>query len=164
MHDPMVVLFDIRYPWWEKTSWKRRYHKSFVTVWHVEPNGHDSGEICKGRFSSGLSWTTLKFAARHVRHLRIQIRPYDRVKRWLFNRCAECGHRFLWKQGQTGYMSSDDVLHYPCMNLLQARMNLDDLTKYVTFGSDDTKESRELLGWDDKNAIWRAEYRLKNLP
>ena len=63
-------------------------------------------------------------------------------------------------------MSSDDVLHYPCMNLRMARMNLDDLTKYITYGSvaDMSRESQDLLGWDDKNALWRAEYRLKNLP
>ena len=71
MHDPMVVAFEIRRPWPErqarpfgKTRWRFRgafwniagrglYWPGLVTIWHVEPEGRDSGRRdgsdCQGR-------------------------------------------------------------------------------------------------------------------
>jgi len=48
MHDPMVVAFEIRRPWPRRRRLVgRRYWPALITIWHVEPNGHDSGEVCK---------------------------------------------------------------------------------------------------------------------
>lgn len=151
MHDPMVVVFEVRRPWptrRDKSGW--RYWPPVVTVWHNEPRGHDSGTICKGMGSSGLSPHNLLWAVRHVSHLSAQVQPYLRVKRWLFDRCPECKRRFFWKDGRFGYMSSDAVYHDQCMSLRHVRSQLDDLTAYVRATADD-------------NARWRVEYRLRHI-
>jgi hypothetical protein len=156
MHDPMVVAFEIRrpwpqrsvsgssgsrwqvrynhvhfedrdapgicggcghsmtdtrqqFPWWRRSSYssfwtlagRRYYWPSMVTVWHVEPDGRDSGEVCKHstrwqepdgtwRSKSNRAWRW------HVWHWRVQVALAGKVKRFLFERCIECGRRFPW--------------------------------------------------------------------
>ncbi len=165
MHEPQVVLFDVRLPFprrnrwpskteterwtfgrWRRTNpenlgdpvlpwcrpaaWKpaiagRRYQwRTFATVWHNEPSGHDSGTICKGMRGSDASLHNLAWAARHWRHLSVQVHPYQRVQQWLFARCDECGFRFLWKQSRHGYMNSDKVYHDKCMTVRALRSQL----------------------------------------
>lgn len=162
MHDPWVVVFEIRRPWPQRSKgfsvhrgrrWKFSgafwtlagrtfYWPDWVTVWHVEPKGADSGTVCKGMGGSGLSWRNLKFAVRHWHHLKIHVQPYRRVKRWLFDHCAECGYRFLWKSDRCGYMSSDKVYHGSCMALRQARSQLEDAARALTFTADRTERWR----------------------
>jgi hypothetical protein len=87
MHDPMVVAFDIPRPWPRRNSLGgRRYWPALITVWHVEPGGHDAFEVCK--HSSHWQW--------HVWHWKVQIRPLQQLKRFLFERCIECGRRYPW--------------------------------------------------------------------
>lgn len=116
MHDPMVVAFEIRRSlpqrqrygklptrrfewkrhgsWWKPGSWspfmvafgRSWYFPSMMTVWHVEPDGRDAFEVCKSR--GHWRW--------HVWHWRIQISLAQKVKRFLFERCIECGRRFPW--------------------------------------------------------------------
>jgi hypothetical protein len=147
MHDPMVVAFEIRRPWPQRSKlhdakpeglrWTMRlrhkcgswcgdkqaaharrnpfpwwrpgsysvfwtiaghgyYWPTLITVWHVEPNGHDSGEVCRhyrrwqnpdGTWSSKIlhGW---RF---HIHHWKIQVRPLQDLRRWLLTRCAWCG-------------------------------------------------------------------------
>lgn len=73
-----------------------------------------------------------------------------RVHRWITDRCAGCGRRFLWRDVRHSYPSSDRVWHEVCMSLLQVRGQLDDLTAYVRFSADAT-------------AKWRVEHRLQGL-
>jgi hypothetical protein len=69
VHDPLVVAFEIRRPWprrdraydekpgrvslhsWRGPFWviggKGFYWPTMVTVWHREPGGRDSGEVCR---------------------------------------------------------------------------------------------------------------------
>lgn len=122
MHDPKVVVADIRlpipkrarwkdakngqprwtfgrrrrtnaenlgepvYPWWRPNgydpriagrAWQWRY---FLTIWHNEPGGADSGTVCKGR---GKRW--------HLSHLSIQWHQKQALRRWLITRCEWCG-------------------------------------------------------------------------
>lgn len=35
---------------------------------------------------------------RHIHHWRIQIHPLQKLRRWLFTRCATCGHRLGWNE------------------------------------------------------------------
>jgi hypothetical protein len=87
MHDPMVVAFDIPRPWPRRNRFSgRRYWPALITVWHVEPGGHDAFEVCK--HSSHWQW--------HVWHWKVQIRPLQQLKRFLFERCIECGRRYPW--------------------------------------------------------------------
>jgi hypothetical protein len=123
MHDPMVVAFEIRRPWPQKSSvggrsskrwevkirggkWWRPgawspfvrafgrswYFPAMVTVWHVEPGGRDSGEVCKhwvdGKPKRSWRW--------HVHHWKIQVALVQKLHRKLFERCQECGRGYPW--------------------------------------------------------------------
>lgn len=121
MHDPDVVAFAVRRPWPRRDSfraptagrrWKATFRSPFwtvagrglyfppiITVWHHEPGGRDSGQVCKhyartqdpqtGKWSSeikhGWRW--------HVHHWRIQIHPLQRLRRRVLTRCAWCSGR-----------------------------------------------------------------------
>jgi hypothetical protein len=85
MHDPLVVLFEIKRPWPRTTKGKtttRRYWPALITVWHREPNGHDSGTICA---RSSRTW--------HIHHWKVQICPLQKLRRWALTRCEWCGGR-----------------------------------------------------------------------
>ena len=100
MHDPLVVAFEIRRPWptrRDSTGW--RHWPSLVTVWHREPGGHDSGEVCKHyrRMLNPFTgeWRT-EFHQRwrfHVHHWKVQVHPLQEWRRRLLTRCAWCGGR-----------------------------------------------------------------------
>lgn len=70
------------------------YWPALITVWHVEPGGRDSGEVCK-------HWRTHRDGQRvpsrrwkwHVHHWRVQLRPLGTFRRWALTRCAWCGGR-----------------------------------------------------------------------
>lgn len=100
MHDPMTVAFDIARPWPKRVRWGKRrwYWPAVITIWHVEPGGRDSGDVCKhhrrwqepdGTWRSkplrGWRW--------HVWHWRIQVRPLQALRRWALTRCEWCGGR-----------------------------------------------------------------------
>ena len=134
MHDPSVLLFDV--------------HLVRLDIWHDEPGGHDTGEVCGNppmRLGARIGW-----AIRHVRHLHYRWWPYLKVRRWLVDRCADCGRRFRWKDSRHGYQSSDKVWHDVCMSLRHVRSQLDDMTAYLRAEA-------------DSDARWRVEYRLDQL-
>jgi hypothetical protein len=136
MHDPSHLLFGIR-------AWRIR-----LDIWHNEPGGADAFTVCG--MSPEKGWARIRWAIRHARHLHYRFWPYLHVKRWIKDRCAGCGRRFLWKDSRHSYMGSDKVWHDPCMSLRHVRGQLDDITGYVR-------------GTADWNARWRVEYRLKGI-
>lgn len=136
MHDPSHLIFGIRI---------RRVR---LDIWHDEPGGADAWTVCGMSPRSG--WARIWWAIQHARHLHYRFWPYLLVRRWIKDRCAECGRRFLWKDARHSYMSSDAVYHNQCMSLRHVRGQLDDITGY-------------LRGTADANARWRVEYRLKHL-
>lgn len=92
------------FPWWRPRGWDwdvtiSGHHYRFptlVTIWHAEPNGHDSGEICKhfdrvqdgnGRWQykirHGWRW--------HIHHWRLQVHALQTLRRRLLTRCEWCG-------------------------------------------------------------------------
>lgn len=118
MHDPLVVAFEIRRPWprrekhpltrhtgrWEIQGafWTlaglHLYWPSLITVWHVEPRGHDSGTVCphfRRYRDEDAEWQTkvLHGWRWHVHHWRIQVHPLQELRRRLLTRCAWCGGR-----------------------------------------------------------------------
>lgn len=119
MHDPMVVAFEIRRPWPRRDSWvpkhsprwsitmrspfwmlagRRYYFPSLVTVWHVEPRGHDSGEVCKHyrrwQDNDGKWHMKILHGWRfHAHHMHVQVIPAQKLRRWALTRCAWCGGR-----------------------------------------------------------------------
>ena len=119
-----------------------------LDIWHREPGGHDSGEVCGRPPKRGIR--RVVWAVRHARHLRLRWWPYQHVRRWIVDRCAGCGRRFAWREARYSYQSTDRVWHDPCMSLRHVRSQLDDLTGYA-------------LGTADDNARWRANYRLTGI-
>lgn len=94
------------FPWWRLRSYspfwtlagKGFYWPALIVVWHVEPDGKDSGEVCPhyrrwqdadGKWQSkilhGWRW--------HVHHWRIQVPPLRHLRRRLLTRCTWCGGR-----------------------------------------------------------------------
>lgn len=39
----------------------------------------------------------------HVWHWRLQLHPWQKLKRWLFKRCGHCGERFGWNESPITY-------------------------------------------------------------
>lgn len=123
MHDPLTVAFEIRRPWPRRYKARtvdgrelpaRHYWPALITVWHREPGGLDSGEVCRP-FGS---W---RF---HVHHWRIQVHALQALRRRLLTRCAWCGGRSVkgdavnvshqwdgprgrWWQGEPGLYHGD---------------------------------------------------------
>ena len=148
MHDPMTVAFEIRRPWPRRSDYgkssprwsfrgpfwqiagRRYYWPSLITIWHVEPGGHDSGDVCK-RYTRTQDpdtgkWTTthLRGWRWHVHHWRIQVQPLQALRRTLLTRCAWCHGRSTktdpvntshqwdaprgrWWQGESGLFHGD---------------------------------------------------------
>lgn len=115
MHDPLVVAFEIRRPWPSRTKspypdrwgikWPylhlagRGYRfPCMITVWHREPDGRDSGEVCKQhrrvRDKDGdWQWKFHHGWRFHVHHWHIQVSPLQDLRRRLLTRCTWCGGR-----------------------------------------------------------------------
>lgn len=102
MHDPLVVAFEIKRPW--PRSYKartvngeelpaHRYWPALVTVWHREPGGHDSGEVCRHYRRDGDRVTVTPGWRFHVHHWKIQVPPLQKLRRRLLTRCTWCGGR-----------------------------------------------------------------------
>jgi hypothetical protein len=137
MHDPSVLVFSVR--------------KIRLDVWHDEPNGADSGTVCKGMGGSDLTLHNVFWAIEHRRHLHFRFWPYLRVKCWLIDRCEECGRRFFWKDARHGYMNGDAVYHDKCMALTHVRGNLAEADDYIIDPYSMNSTAR-----------WRVEYRLQD--
>ncbi len=49
VHDPMTVVFQIRYPWpWPRQNWgrERAPRETVVTIWHVDPETDGTNDSC----------------------------------------------------------------------------------------------------------------------
>ena len=163
MHDPMTVAFSIRRPWpgrprpvksgprwrfrfhhrpwWDPSDWyshwriagREVYFPSLLTVWHVEPGGADSGDVCPqyvrwqdeggkwhGKGLNGWKW--------HVHHWRLQVHPLQYWRRRLLTRCEECGrkgspnHSHQWDRERGPWWKGERGLYHPeCSSLVLAR-------------------------------------------
>lgn len=132
------------FPWWRPSSYRAFwtlagqgwYWPPIVTIWHVEPGGHDSGEVCKhwrrvrnldgtwgSSYSHGWKW--------HVHHWRIQMHPAQALRRWALTRCEWCRGRSIkgdqvnvshqwdresgpWWRGERG------LYHHDCSSIASA--------------------------------------------
>jgi hypothetical protein len=116
MHDPEVVAFTLLRPWpqrqsrpFGKSRWRFHGHfwniagiglywPSLITVWHVEPGGRDSGEVCKHHRrwrDENDEWQSVPIRSWrwHVHHWRIQVHPLQHLRRWALTRCEWCHGR-----------------------------------------------------------------------
>ena len=133
--------------WWNPRYWspfqvafgREWYFPSLVTVWHVEPKGHDSGTICKhwNRWQDDTGEWHAKSINRwrwHFWHWHIQIPPVQTVKRFLFERCIECDRRFPWNYSPVSHQWDHDrpkwfrinklAYHHECSSLVHARRTI----------------------------------------
>lgn len=157
MHDPLVVAFEIRRPWPKRTTlgaangrWRFRgafwtvagrnlYWPDLVTIWHREPNGRDSGEVCKHytRYQDADGKWQYRFHGRwklHVHHWKIQIHPLQHLHRWLFERCTECGRRYPYGYAPVSHQWGEPrgrwwhvtrrAYHHECSSLVNTRRTL----------------------------------------
>jgi hypothetical protein len=138
MHDPLTVAFEIPRPWPShvkpmsvdgralRAYW---YWPPLVTVWHREPGGHDSGDVCQHytRYQDAEGHWQMKVSHAwkfHVYHWRLQIHSLQLLRRRLLTRCAWCrgrstkndpvnfsrewdGPRGHWWQGEPGLYHAD---------------------------------------------------------
>jgi hypothetical protein len=95
------------FPWWRLRSYSKFwrlagldfYWAPLVTVWHREPRGHDSGEVCphyrRWQDPESGQWRTktLRRWRWHVHHWKVQVPPLQEARRRLLTRCAWCGGR-----------------------------------------------------------------------
>lgn len=121
-------------PWWRARSWRfalagRVYQsRTVVTVWHVEPDGHDSGQVCKHyerRQDDAGKWhTKWKHGWRwHIHHWHIQVHVLQSLRTRLFDRCELCGRKgspnfsHSWDGDRLGwwkFRSRRGLYHYHC--------------------------------------------------
>ncbi len=158
------------YSWWKPKGYELviagRIPKlwNLATVWHVEPDGHDSGDVC-GRHPRGralILWTW-----RHRHHLKITNRPKQQLNRWLYQRCEHCGGKsrkghpvnvsHQWDSDpQVWGKSTPGIYHGPCSGLVGTRRTLDEANEAIrALGV--TSLDLELAGLDSTKA-WRVPY------
>jgi len=134
------------FPWWRPGSYsvfwtlagKGIYWPAMIVIWHVEPGGRDSGEVCKHyrrtqRPDGTWETTVLRGWKWHVHHWRIQVPPLQHLRRRLLTRCEWCGGRQAkgdavnlshswgrdrgrWWQGERG------LYHHDCSSVAGAHL------------------------------------------
>jgi hypothetical protein len=109
MHDPMSVIFEVRYPWGRPSPRTVRVYRAvFLTVWHRDKGGVDGA--CP-------NWRRKKY---HVHHYRFQLHPWQRL-RHRFERCAVCGQRMGRAARLSVGREGDKVQHFECAGVQVAQ-------------------------------------------
>lgn len=123
MHDPSTIAFDIKIRIGRDPRNGFPRHWYIATIWHDDPETDGSDDSCHW-FQDGRPWW--KHPRFHLRHLRVQIHFTQKLKRFLFSRCAGCYQRFEWgyapvslswggKKGPQWFESEENVYHYECL-------------------------------------------------
>lgn len=126
--------------WWRPGAYspfvrafgKTWYFPSLVTIWHVEPGGADSGEVCK-HWVDGKHRNAWRY---HVHHWHLQISPLQKLRRWIFERCELCGRRYpygyapishQWDRQRDGHWwnITAGAYHHECSSLVSLRTTVD---------------------------------------
>jgi hypothetical protein len=129
------------FPWWKPGSYMSAwvlagrgfYWPALITIWHVEPGGHDSGKVCRHYVRTqqpdGTYRTRVTHAWRwHVHHWRIRVAPLQAARRWLLTRCEWCGgpsrkgdlvnvsHRWNGERGPW-WRGERNLFHHDCSSI-----------------------------------------------
>ena len=146
------------YPWYRPQGYNVTIIDNSVkllelaTVWHHEPGGKDSGQVC-GHLPSGsdITWPNIRWAWQHRDHIRIQWQLGRSFWRWYVQRCDECGHRFRRKEARFGTgWNSGAVMHHACSSVRHLRGQRDDALNVA-------------MGIADSNAEFRVRYLLEGV-
>jgi hypothetical protein len=124
MWDDHTVAWEIRAPWWKRSQYfkRGRWHPPLVTIWHVDPHG-DRRWPCGGRTDTRRRW---RF---HVHHWKLQIHPWQDLKRYLFERCAACGKGYPW--GYAPVQHGKGTVHVQCSRVIGYRVRVERLEEVV---------------------------------
>lgn len=117
MHDPQVVAFEIKAPWFRRWANGEKYHPTLVTIWHVDPEKDGSDDSC------GWSFPKLTKAQR------------KRIKDWAWHE----GHypHFLREESKewTGSIAEVESLYRGVVMLtarcIGLRMSFDEASAYT---------------------------------
>lgn len=129
------------YPWWRPKGYApvvagRCYGwRYFITVWHVEPGGRDSGTVCRHyeRWQDDRDqWHSKRKRGWlfHVHHWHVQVSPLQAWRARLFDRCALCGRKgrpnlsHQWDTPGIGWRkwrSRQGLYHHECSSLVSLR-------------------------------------------
>lgn len=127
------------YRWWRPAGWTfavagRVFGLGrLATIWHVEPKGRDSGEVCKHWRTKGGEHVVDGRWRWHVWHWHLQIPFLQGWRARLFDRCAECGRKgspnvsHQWDGPGVGWRkwrSRPGLYHGECSNLVSARRTI----------------------------------------
>lgn len=142
------------YSWWNLKGYDLRIGKialrfpTLIEAWHHEPGGGDMGTVCNYRDRD--IWWIFK----HWSHLHWRLMPYLRIKRWLFDRCEDCGKRFRWGEARFGTgWDSPGLLHDACHRVRHLRGQVADLAKYVRGEANQTEQWRVRYAWLDNSSF-----------
>lgn len=160
------------YRWWRPKGWTFALAgrvwswRTLATVWHVEPGGRDSGEVCKHYIrwqdDDGQWHSKMKRAWKwHVHHWHLQVHPLQGLRARLFDRCELCGRKgrpnisYQWDGKRLGwwkFRSRPGLYHMECSgykHLQQERESDETLIRHlfaaVRVQRDETEP--ETLAW-----------------
>ena len=153
-------LGERTYPWWQLQGYTPRLGRwvfefpTIIEVWHDEPGDADMGEVCNYRIRHERP---IRWLWEHRAHLRWKVIPYIRVRRWLFDRCEDCGRRFRWREARFGTgWDAPGVLHDRCHQLRTRDSQIVDLVRVVRGIADKTTAWRVRDSWiDNLPDYWR---------
>ena len=146
------------YPWYRPEGYDVTVIDNSVkllelaTVWHSEPGGADSGQVC-GRLPSGsdFTWAKLRWSWAHREHIRIQWQLGRSWWRWYVQRCDDYGQRFRRREARFGTgWDSGKVMHHACSSVRHLRRQRDDALNVA-------------MGIADSNAQFRVRYLLEGV-
>jgi len=126
------------FPWWKPRSWSRfwrlagrdYYWPPLITIWHREPGGRDSGDVCKhthrvfDKTARKWRYVPVNRWRFHVNHWKIQVHAAQEFRRWALTRCEWChgpsrkddpvnvsqswdGEKSPWWRGERGLFHQD---------------------------------------------------------
>jgi len=121
MHDPTIMIFSTR----------------LLTLWHVDnlraclsdPDRPLSEQLthffsCVMRVYLDHHRPWYRHPRWHIRHWKFQWHHVQRLKRWLWTRCAKCGERFPWGYSPTStnwgggnggwFKGEEGMYHHDC--------------------------------------------------
>lgn len=147
-----------------KNGNKHRFFAPFITIWHVDPHG-DRRYPCGDRTDTRRLW---RF---HVHHWKVQVHPWQTLKRFLFERCAECGRGYPW--GYAPVRHGKGTVDQQCSRLISTRERLwqvEEIARHAINGYCRTMEMepREAIdvlipGRDARLPEWRTHYAARQL-
>lgn len=91
-------------------------HPAIVGRYGIAPRADRIASAASVVYGCILRWTRpwYRHPRWHVWHWRLQVHPWQKIRRRLFDRCAECGGHFGWNESPIGTWGGDRIWHSRC--------------------------------------------------